>query len=396
MGGMTYPDDDWMSVLLNENELSEMIDVIPFHCYAESWESIDVEQWIDNESYDYFLSIIKDNNAPGSIRQPIWVNEMGMPTFLANENYTSPEAREIGEMRQAQWFARAVPTFLSAPYISHIGFYEIKDLRRDEAAIGDIINYSLGLCTSDREKKMAFSTVKTLVALLGGNITTCDDEIELVEVLSFVGHFNDSSSLTLPGDVINDQRIRLYGHLFRRESPSDSDGDIEADTPVLFLWFKDYGNDGDDDDGNGDDNDNDNDGDDDNDVDEDDSDNVGEDDEKYGEGDSEEGDGDEGDEGDEGEDAENNGSEESSGGHSSSGSNSGDVDNLDEMWSRIVSVTNIKARVTLAREGSKLWQYDVTDGSVMPLSDGLSADDKVITVMLLEENNVAILRLDPN
>ena len=101
--------------------------------------------------------------------------------------------RVQGEMRQAQWFARAVSTFLSDRYISHIGFYEIKDLRRDEAAIGtfvilsyeprswtqpfichsfshfpgDIINYSLGLCTSDRQKKMAFSTVKILVSLLG-------------------------------------------------------------------------------------------------------------------------------------------------------------------------------------------------------------------------------------
>jgi len=101
--------------------------------------------------------------------------------------------------------------------------------------VGGIINYSLGLCTADREKKIAFSTVKTLVSLLGksnyqitdhsaflpillagGNITTADDEIVTVSVISFVAHFNDSSMQEVSGDRFNDTRIDLYGHLFRR------------------------------------------------------------------------------------------------------------------------------------------------------------------------------------
>jgi len=45
MGGMTYPDNDWTEAVLTEHsELSQMIDAIPFHCYAESWMTVDVEE----------------------------------------------------------------------------------------------------------------------------------------------------------------------------------------------------------------------------------------------------------------------------------------------------------------------------------------------------------------
>ncbi len=63
---------------------------------------------------------------------------------------------------------RAIATFAAEPRVEHIGVYEIRDLAPDRPAIGDAPNYHLGLTRVDRTKKLAFSSVKTMIALLGG------------------------------------------------------------------------------------------------------------------------------------------------------------------------------------------------------------------------------------
>jgi hypothetical protein len=115
----------------------------------------------------------------------------------------------ITEQQQADWYARAVSTFLADPNIQELGFFEIRDLRPQDPAIGGEATYHLGLTYSDRTKKLAFSTVQMLMGLLNqGKLTIADDEATVT--------------------VTSGQAGELYSHLFKRP-----DG-----RQVLFVYDK--------------------------------------------------------------------------------------------------------------------------------------------------------------
>ena len=101
------------------------------------------------------------------------------------------------ERAQANWFARAASTFLADPHIEHLGFYELRDLPRSSAALGDDANYYLGLLHTDGTKKLAFSTVDLITDLLDvGTLVVADRE----------------AAVTVTGGAAGD----LYHHLFLR------------------------------------------------------------------------------------------------------------------------------------------------------------------------------------
>ncbi|MBA3961605.1 MAG: hypothetical protein H0X40_06860 [Chthoniobacterales bacterium] len=64
--------------------------------------------------------------------KPIWINEMGFATTKGRT-----------EVDQANWFARAVSTFLATKLVQELGIYEIKDLPR-----GDIPSAAILIITS--------------------------------------------------------------------------------------------------------------------------------------------------------------------------------------------------------------------------------------------------------
>lgn len=164
LGGLTYPDDDWLLALV-ENGYAADYDVTPFHAYPETWNEASVEGYLDAGYHDFFVS---HNDTLGE-GEPIWINEMG---------YATTPGR--GEREQANWFARAVSTFLADPHVEHIGFYEIRDLPRDSPALGDDANYYLGLIDAAGRKKLAFATVDLLTDLLDvGALTVIDKEAQI-------------------------------------------------------------------------------------------------------------------------------------------------------------------------------------------------------------------------
>lgn len=113
------------------------------------------------------------------------------------------------ELQQANWWARAVSTFLADPHIEHIGVYEIKDLPLGKDAIGDKKNHYWGITRADRGKKLAFSTVDMLTDLLDvGTITTADGDVTIT--------------------VSEGKPSELYRHLFKRPDGSQ----------VLFIYDK--------------------------------------------------------------------------------------------------------------------------------------------------------------
>jgi len=193
LGGLTFPDDDWLRPLVEEG-YAQYYDITPLHVYSESWGSEAVEDYLGRQYHDVFVPL---NNSIGEA-EPIWINEIGFPTTPGTT-----------EEQQANWWARAVSTLLSDPEIEHIGIYEIKDLPKGSAVIGDDINYYLGITSVDRTRKLAFHTLDMLTDLLNvGTIMVADTEATVT--------------------VTAGEARRLYHHLFVRP-----DG-----RQVLFVYDK--------------------------------------------------------------------------------------------------------------------------------------------------------------
>jgi hypothetical protein len=191
-GGFVWPDAGWLEEVC-EREPARRAAAVAFHAYPETWtpESVVVENYLDAGYREHFLPAV---DACGG--HPVWINEMGFATTPGKT-----------ELQQADWWARAIATFLAAPRIEHIGIYEIKDLRRDSPVIGDAPNYHLGLTRVDRSRKLAFHTVDLLTDLLDtGTLTIADRELTVRTVGGRAG--------------------ALHHHLFIRP-----DGD-----QVLLLW----------------------------------------------------------------------------------------------------------------------------------------------------------------
>lgn len=192
LGGLVFPNFDWLLPLV-DGGFPQYYDILPFHAYPETWEDTAVEEYLDAQYYDYF---VPENRMGGN--KPVWINETGFATTPGKS-----------EEQQANWFARATSTFLANRHVQELGFYEIKDLRPDNPAIGGEPNYHLGLTYVDRTKKLAFSTVKMIASLLNvGTITAADRDARVT--------------------VIAGQAKELYNHLFKRPDGSQ----------VLFVYDK--------------------------------------------------------------------------------------------------------------------------------------------------------------
>lgn len=193
LGGMVFPDFDWLSAMVDYG-LADSYDITPFHAYPETFETQTVEEYLDAQYYDYFVPL---NNKAGG-HKPIWINEMGFATTTGVSDYA-----------QADWYVRAVSTFLADPNIQELGFFEIRDLPIGDPVIGGEPTYHLGITHTDRTPKLAFATVRMLMDLLNHGRLTIKDQDTVVTVTS-------------------GESGELYHHLFQRP-----DG-----TQILFVYDK--------------------------------------------------------------------------------------------------------------------------------------------------------------
>jgi hypothetical protein len=192
LGGFVHPDADWLRSITRSGH-ARYYDIAAFHAYPETWSEpgVFVENYLDR-GYREFVAY---NRSPGE-GEPVWINEMGFATTAARS-----------ERDQANWWARAVSTFLAEPEVRHIGVYEIKDLPLGKDVIGDAKNHYLGITRADRTKKLAFYTVAMLKDLLGAvEITPSGEDVTII--------------------ASDADRDGLHVRLFRRSD----------DRQVLFLW----------------------------------------------------------------------------------------------------------------------------------------------------------------
>jgi len=165
LGGMVWPDLDFLEAACVTYRNANAFDVVPFHAYPETWtpDSVTVENYLGPAFADSFVAFVDAQCG----RKPIWINETGFATVPGKT-----------EEQQAEWWVRAIATFAAEPRVEHIGVYELKDLRTGSPVIGDQPNYHLGLMRVDRTKKLAFHTVDLLTDLLGtGTLTVADAEL---------------------------------------------------------------------------------------------------------------------------------------------------------------------------------------------------------------------------
>jgi hypothetical protein len=163
LGGLVWPDADWVARACG----AARPDVIPIHAYPETWtpDSVDVERYLGEGYRNGFLPAVREHCG----ELPIWINETGYATTAGRS-----------ERDQADWWVRAIATFLADPAVEHLGISEIRDLPRDSAVIGDEPNYHLGLTRQDRAPKLAFHTVGLLMDLLDvGRLTVADAELSV-------------------------------------------------------------------------------------------------------------------------------------------------------------------------------------------------------------------------
>lgn len=197
---MVWPDSDWVEQACATYGNARRFDVVPIHAYPETWtpKNITVENYLDQGRPGYFrrefLPLVDRKCSP----KPIWLNEVGFAT--------SPGKTE---QDQANWWARAIATFLAAPRVEHIGIYQVRDRKPETKVIGESENYYLGLTRADRTKKLAFHTVKRLVRLLNNaTLTVADAELGV--------------------EVTEGTRGELYHHLFV----------LPDGRQVLLVWDK--------------------------------------------------------------------------------------------------------------------------------------------------------------
>ena len=169
MGGLVWPDAGFLETVCTTPGVAAQLDVVALHAYPETWsaDSVTVERWLGS-GYDDFLRTVRERCGA----KPVWLNETGYATANGHDEHD-----------QADWWARAIATWAADRHIAEIGVYEVKDRTPRDATRtvtgADSANFHLGLTTSDRTPKLAFHTVRTLVALLGGQIVVADGELHL-------------------------------------------------------------------------------------------------------------------------------------------------------------------------------------------------------------------------
>jgi hypothetical protein len=169
MGGLVWPDVAWaetVCVRAAREGRAARVDAVPVHLYAETWtpDSVTLERAVADLGSPSFRGVVDDACRGATL----WANEIGFAT-----------ARGRSERDQADWWARAIAALAAERRVALVGVYEIKDLAPGSPVIGEAENYHLGLTRVDRTPKLAFHTVRLLVAQLAGELTVADAELRL-------------------------------------------------------------------------------------------------------------------------------------------------------------------------------------------------------------------------
>lgn len=141
-GGLTNKTPGHVNTIYTSG-VAEYIDVINIHFYNETWENSPTENIYG------VTKLVADVIRRYGGKQELWIAEIGYSDYVQEDGSISDWVRinapyEKTQNFQAVTFIRAYSRIVATEDVSVILWYEIKNLRLDSVAIGDVNNYFLG------------------------------------------------------------------------------------------------------------------------------------------------------------------------------------------------------------------------------------------------------------
>ncbi|MCR2822370.1 GH39 family glycosyl hydrolase [Lederbergia panacisoli] len=183
---------------------ADNIDVINIHFYNETWNPNATERIYDD------IKIVADVIRENGGKQELWIAEIGYSDYVQEDGIKVSDwvrkkaPYEKTKEFQAVTFMRAYSLIAATEDVSTILWYEIKNLRLNSEAIGDVNNYFLGALDHNYFPKHLWFSIAATKQLFSNPFITIDDELVI------------------------DQKdaVKPYVHAFKREN-----GDV-----ILMAW----------------------------------------------------------------------------------------------------------------------------------------------------------------
>jgi hypothetical protein len=167
--------------LFRDHGISPYVDVVNCHNYYETWNSSPIE---NVPEYIYTLSDILARYGNG---QSLWMAEVGYSSFRRDDGFVSEWGPwsiydyEHTPKYQAVQLAKTLTLLLSTEKLGAIAWYRIKDLRHDEAVIGDVNNRHLGVAELDWTPKPAEKAIAFMNTLFAQRHRSLDRQIVITK-----------------------------------------------------------------------------------------------------------------------------------------------------------------------------------------------------------------------
>jgi hypothetical protein len=174
-GGLTKKNPPHVETIFTSG-VADYLDVINIHFYNETWDSTPTERIY--ETVKGVADVIRRYGG----RQELWVAEIGYSDYVEPDGRVSYWVRtrapyEKTRHFQAVTFARSYARMAATEDISTILWYEVKNLRSNSAAIGDVNNYHLGALDEDYFPKHLWFAVAAFNKLFAESFTVIDSQL---------------------------------------------------------------------------------------------------------------------------------------------------------------------------------------------------------------------------
>lgn len=176
-GGLTNKTPGHVNTIYTSG-VAEYIDVINIHYYYETWNPNPTENVYGVTKH--VADVIRRYGG----KQELWVAEVGYSNYVEEDGRVSPwysisHPYEKTRQFQAVTFYRTFTRIVATEDVSTILWYEIKDLRLDSVAIGDVNNYFLGALDHDYFPKHLWFALSTAKILFEDPYKPIDDYLEI-------------------------------------------------------------------------------------------------------------------------------------------------------------------------------------------------------------------------
>ncbi len=194
-GGLTNLRPNHVNTIFTSG-VAEFIDVINIHFYHETWNPSPTEQIYSDVKG--VADVIRRHGG----KQELWIAEIGYSDYVEPDGRVSYWVRtrapyEKTREFQGVTFARSYALIAATEDVSNILWYEIKNLRMDSAAIGDVNNHYLGALDHDYFPKHLWFAIANVNQLFAQGFRAIDDKLVVDGPGAFVHGFEREN-----GDVI--------------------------------------------------------------------------------------------------------------------------------------------------------------------------------------------------